>query len=213
MIEIEATELKHSLDGLLFSGVDMPGHYQQTDNSEEQDDVYSYAIVNGAGSDKVLMNLIAYEPEHRILFGSDDAEDLEDAAPWLVQLVRGEEYTQWLLEECFGQRLLLFMQSAQDIDSLSEHFKHYTKIMFPNRNDSDNHQVGFFSFYDPSIFPTWAESLTKEEAMEFFSPISNVWYEENNRLKLCYLKNTGWGKISFDLQNENTDGSEIGLED
>ena len=200
----DATQ-EHSLDSLLFSSVDMPYHYKQqpreADEQEYQSNQNTYAIVNGAGSDKVLMNLVAYEPEHRILFGDDDdAEALEEAAPWLVKLTRGEAYTEWLLDECFGQRLLLFMQSPEGIDGLAEHFKHYTKIEFPDKDNPENFQTGFFSFYDPSIFPAWAKSLNQEEATQFFQPISNIWYEENKQLKLFYLKTKGWQQIGFDLE-------------
>ena len=204
----KAETQERSLDSLLFSGTDMPDHYKQqpkeTDDQENQNNQHNqntYAIVNGAGSDKVLMNLVAYEPEHRILFGDgNDAEALEEAAPWLVKLTRGEAYTEWLLDECFGKRLLLFIQSPEEIDHLAEHFKQYTKIEFPDKENPENYQIGFFSFYDPSIFPAWAKSLKQEEATQFFNPISNIWYEENKQLKLFYLKTKGWQQIGFDLK-------------
>lgn len=194
--------LTHSLDNLLFSKIDMPNHYQQEQDTEDNVSLYTYAIVNAAGSDKLLMNLVAYEPEHRILFDGDDAEKLEDAAPWLVKLIRGENYTEWLLEECFGERLVLFMQSSENIDSLAEHLKHYTKIEFPDKTNPDNFQIGFFSFYDPSIFPIWAESLKQDEAYHFFQPISNVWYEEDEHLKLFYLKQNGWQQKGFEISTQ-----------
>lgn len=201
---------EHALESLLFSSADMPNHYKQqpreADAQDNQSNQNTYAIVNGAGSDKVLMNLVTYEPEHRILFGDgDDAEMLEEAAPWLVKLTRGEAYTEWLLDECFGKRLLLFMQSPERIDALAEHFKHYTKIALPDKDNPENVQTSFFSFYDPSIFPAWAKSLNQEEAMQFFRPISNIWHEENKQLKLFYLKTKGWQQLGFDLKTKEND--------
>lgn len=195
----------HALEELLFSEIDMPDHYKSDGNDKEKQQLFSYAIVNGAGSDKVLMNLVGYEPEHRILFNEDEAESLEDAAPWLVKLVQGERYTEWLMEECFGERLLLFIQSTESIDLLAEHFRHYTKIEFPDKGKPGHWIKGFFSFYDPSIFPIWAASLNRDEAFQFFKPVSNIGYENARQLRFFYLKEKGWQQLGFDLDQSKRD--------
>lgn len=188
---------QYLLSDLIFSVADMPDHFHQA--SETLDNLHTYAIVNGAGNDDVLMNLVSLEPEHRILFDGDDADKLEEAAPWLVKIIQDEPFTEWLLEECFGKRLVLFLQSPEEIERLTAHFKTYTKIEFPDKQNPDNWQMGYFSFYDPSIFPTWVKSLNQEEALQFCSPLHNVWYEENEQLNLFYLKNEGWQEVPFTL--------------
>jgi len=198
---------KYVIEELLFEDVDIPNYYNDETENNEEVEQYLYAIVNGAGTDKVLMNLVAYEPEHRILFNDSDAETLEDAAPWLVRLSQGESYTEWLFEECLEKRLLLFLKSSENIDQLAQHFKYYTKTEFPNKNDPENYKMGFFSFYDPSIFPTWAESLNQEEARQFFLPLNTIWYEEDSQLKLLYLQGSGWKQREFDLEKADDEDS------
>lgn len=176
------------LEELIFSPPKMEKHFYPEQAKEEQ---YSYAIVEGAGTDKVLMYLETYNPESRILYYPDEAEDLEEAAPWLIKLNQGDAFTNWLLEDCFNKRLLLFIQSTEEIDTLAEHFRYYTKAEVSN--DKDDWDVVYFSFYDPTTFSTWVKSLTKEEATRFFEPISNVWYEEGNeQLTLLYMAQDGW---------------------
>ena len=175
------------LEELIFSHPKMENHFYPEQAKENQ---YSYAIVEGAGTDKVLMNLEIHNPENRILYYPDEAEDLEEAAPWLIKLNQGDAFTTWLLEECFNKRLVLFIQSTEEIDTLAEHFRHYTKAEIPN--DEEGYDVAYFSFYDPSSFSTWAKSLTKEEAVEFFQPISNTWYEDKEQLMLFYMASDGW---------------------
>ncbi len=145
-------------------------------------DLNTYAIVNGAGSDKVLMNLVAWEPEHQILYPEYEAEELEEAAPWLVELKQGEAFTEWLFEECIGERLLLFIQSTEDIDTLAEHYRQYSKIEFPDTDG--NWEQGYFSFYDPGIFKVWVDSLTKEEIAGFHKPVNSFWFEGENKEEL-----------------------------
>ena len=191
-------ETSTQLEQLLFSSAKMENHFYPDQAKEDQ---YTYAIIEGAGTDKALLNLEIHNPENRILYHNDEAEDLEDAAPWLVKLNQGEAFTQWLLEDCFNKRLLFFIHSTQEIDTLAEHFRYYTKAEVPN--DEDDWDVAYFSFYDPSTFSTWAKSLDKEEAMKFFKPITNAWYEEGNeQLTLFYMAKDGWKHKIHALKNK-----------
>ena len=166
-------------------------------------DLNTYAIVNGAGSDKILMNLVAWEPEHRILYSEYEAEELEEAAPWLVKLNLEEPYTEWLLEECYGERLLLFFQSIEDIYTLATHFQDYTKIGFPD--GQGDWQPGYFSFYDPGIFKAWVSSLTEEEIPEFHKPVNNFWFESEKKEELhgLSLKDNSLVHASFILNPDS----------
>ncbi len=190
-----------TLRELLFTPPAMPDHYQPVEG-----ELHTYAIANGAGSEQIHVNLLVDEPQHRNLFPADVAEELESVSPWLIRLIPEEPFTEWLLEHCFGKRLLLFIQSLHDIDTLAAHLRNYTRIEFPDQQGG--FQPGFFSFYDPSIFPVWAGSLNRNEVFKLHDPISNFWYESNpsnQRLSMLYASHGKWRRVTYHLTQPKTE--------
>lgn len=133
----------------------------------------TYAVIDSAMDDDVYLKIQAEAPQQRILLDGEEAEAFEAAAPYLVQLNKGDKFTQWVFDEIYAHNAALFIKSTQDIDSLAEHLKAYVKIQMPIEDlyGEVETQWVYFAFYDPRVFPDFIESNTAEQNAEFFQEI------------------------------------------
>ena len=135
----------------------------------------AYAIVDAAKIEELTTELLIYNPTHQILFNEEDAIKLEEVAPYLIKLRQDDVFTQWILDNVYGNDGAIFLQSAYDIDTLSQHFKEFIKVtreVTDPKSQKQMIQEGYLAYYDPRVLPEWLESVEPVVMQKFLSMTS-----------------------------------------
>ena len=141
----------------------------------------TYAIVDAAKIEELTTELLIYNPTHQILFNEEDAIKLEEVAPYLIKLRQDDVFTQWILDNVYGNDGAIFLQSTYDIDTLSQHFKEFIKVtreVTDPKSQKQMIQEGYLAYYDPRVLPEWLESVESAVMQKFLSMTSVLYYED-----------------------------------
>jgi hypothetical protein len=132
---------------------------------------------------------LIYEPEYRILFDGKDAIELEEVAPYMVELHENDSFSRWVMEEVYGNDGAIFLQSRYDIDMLSSHFKsflHVSREIPHPETGKPVIQEGILAYYDPRVLPEWLESMDAEKKKAFLSMSEKLFYEDMSDKSLVH---------------------------
>jgi len=152
-----------------------------------------YAIIDAAKIEELTTNLLIYEPNYRILFEGQDAIELEEVAPYMVELHENDPFSQWVMEEVYGNDGAIFLQSRYDIDMLATHFKsflHVSREIAHPETGKPVIQEGILAYYDPRMLPEWLESVDAEKKRSFLSMSEKLFYEDMTDKSLIYYYTT-----------------------
>ena len=185
---------------------------------ENINNIQVYALVDSARNNEIYDYINICAPEYRCLYWGILEEKLFSVAPYLVTLNPKEEFTQWLLEHCYGDSQCMFILSSEPIDGLHEHLKQYVvadvdmdTLDYEDAvigDHSQEHTQALFAFYDPRVFVEWQAKMNKESAHNFFNKIEKLISEnpENTEeLKLYSVKKEQWHKETVFLVEEAQD--------
>jgi hypothetical protein len=145
------------------------------------DHTFLYAIIDAAKIEELTTNLLIYEPEYRILFEEQDAVELEEVAPYIVELYEDDLFSRWVIEEVYGNDGAIFLQSRYDIDTLADHFKRFLHVSREIAHPETGKlviQEGILAYYDPRVLPEWLESVDVEKKKAFLSMSETLFYED-----------------------------------
>ena len=148
---------------------------QSGDNADlEKNTPLTYAVIDAAMSGEVHIMIQTLAPDYRILLEGEEAEVFEEAAPYLVQINKQDNFTDWMIDTVYAKNAVCFIKSTNDIETLSDHLKQYAKIQTPIEDPFGNItlQWVYFAFYDPRVFPGFIEGNTAEQSAEFFTGIN-----------------------------------------
>jgi hypothetical protein len=123
------------------------------------------------------------EVEHYNLFEEEEAQLLEEVAPYLVSLEEDDSFTKAMLSEEYGNSSILFVYSNYNIEELASFFRQYTKVIVEG-------QEAFFAFYDPRVFNRFMKRASKEELEDFFSLVSMYACEDDDSKKFIEYRYT-----------------------
>ena len=100
-----------------------------------------------------------------------EQEQLEEVAPYLIELKKEDDFTQWVYENVYGELGAMFVHSTEEIESLAEHFRAYitttTKVPNPKNEAEVIEAEAYMRLYDPRVFPRFVKKL-KEYLVSFF---------------------------------------------
>jgi hypothetical protein len=150
-----------------------------------------YAVLDGASIKNLLLHLDEHEPDYFCLYQGDLPHDVEEAAPYLVQLEKDSPFTQWVIEKGWGNHWGIFAVARENIKTMRKHFR--TLVMI---KDPDGKRV-FFRFYDPRVFNIFLPTCTEDELTEIFGPV------------LCYIQEGDEPDTPLKFRQEASSGLEI----
>lgn len=167
-----------------------------------------YAVVDCARDDKIHHNLEANDADYYSLFYGKEAEDLEQAAPYLVRLKQGDAFTQWYVDNSFGNAMSILLSSSHTELELQEHLQSYSKpLMEFETEDGIKYQEVFLAFYDPRVFPNYLRSISVEHRIAFLQPFKSVFYESSEKILNQLLPNARRNNvklINYDFEEVQT---------
>jgi len=147
-----------------------------------------YAVIDAAKIKKLTNELIIIDAQKvKILFDGQEAIELEEVAPYLIELNKEDEFTNWVAKNVYGNSGAIFIKSTNDIETLAEHLKPFIPVTREVAHEGRTIiQKGYLAYYDPRVFPNWIESESSERQSNFFSNIKEVLCEDEFK-KYHYL--------------------------
>ena len=154
----------------------------------------AFAILDGASIPDLRMKLYETQPPHYCLFRGERPPDVQEVAPYVVQLTPGGLFADWLLGACFGKHWGIFAHSRHSIKEMRRHFRSLITVY------DETGKPMIFRFYDPRVLPNFLPTCDADELKTFFGNVDNFFAEnvkaqtllsyrvENDELKQTELK-------------------------
>lgn len=131
----------------------------------------AYVILDGASIPKLQDQIFDDEPEYRCLYTGNLPDDILDVAPWVVRLEEESPFTEWVLEEGWGNHWGIFALTNVNIQGMRKHLR--TLIVV----ESPEGQNLIFRFYDPRVMRIFLPTCNKAQLRAMFGPIKNLYLE------------------------------------
>ncbi len=169
-------------------------------------ELYTYAIIDAAKIEELTTQLLIYEPEHLSLFIDEDFIELEEVAPYLIWLHEKDPFTQWVLDEVYGNDGAIFLQSSYDLEELSYHFGQYIYVTREVEHPDTKKiviQEGVLAYYDPRVLPEWLESIDEEMKLSFLCVVKYCYYEDSKDKFILHAYTTKGKTETYHLPKES----------
>lgn len=135
-----------------------------------------YAVLDGASVPNLPQVLWEMEPEHICLYRGKLEPDMAAAAPYLVNLLRGHPFTDWLLAEGWGKHWGFFAVTPgeADLKTMRTHFRRFLMVTGPDDKPL------YFRYYDPRVLRVYLPTCNREELNFVFGPAVFFMLEDEN---------------------------------
>ena len=137
-----------------------------------------YAILDGASVPELPQTLERFEVESECLFRGDLEPGLALVAPYLVRLPPDAPFTEWLLQEGWGQHWGVFAISKADPRDLRMHLRTFLKVYGPDLTPL------YFRYYDPRVLRTYLPTCNEQELQTVFGPVLRYIVEDEDHTAL-----------------------------
>lgn len=153
----------------------------------------AFAVLDGASIPDLRMKLYEMRPPHYCLFRGDRPPDVQEVAPYVVQLTPGTVFADWVLSECFGKHWGIFAHSRHSIKEMRRHFRGLITVY----DEAGNPMI--FRFYDPRVLPVFLPTCSIDELKTFFGTVDTLFAENVKEQSL----------LSFRLENDEFKKTEL----
>jgi hypothetical protein len=130
-----------------------------------------FAVLDGASVAGLLDKLYSLSPNFCCLYRGELTPDIAEVAPYLVQLEPGSEFTNWVIEQGWGNHWGIFAASDGDLRAMRQHFRRFLIV-----HDETGRPLRF-RYYDPRVLRTYLPTCNPEELATVFGPISSYLVE------------------------------------
>lgn len=137
-----------------------------------------FAILDGASIDGLLTKLYEMQPPNYCLFRGELSPDVAETAPYLVGLVAGSQFSEWLFKGHFGKHWGIFALSRQSITEMRKHFRALVKV-----HDEEGKAM-IFRFYDPRVLSQYLPTCEPDELTAFFGKVDAFFSESPDGKKM-----------------------------
>src|SRR5262249_49775731 len=127
-----------------------------------------YAVLDGARDSRLRGWIFDTRFPRWCLYRGTLTPQLEDAAPWLVALQRGDASTQRFLARFWGSAYGILLSSDLPSRLVRRHLRRFLLAQ------TEQGQVLLFRYYDPRVLRVYVPTLTPEESRRFFGGISTL---------------------------------------
>ncbi len=138
-----------------------------------------YAILDAARDEEIIELLAAHDDISVSLLDGDDAEELRDQAPHIVQLSPESRLLAELAYEGWGFGWGVFFSSEASLAELRQHLQQFLVAAMPNGEQVE------FRFYDPRVLWRFLAACNSDEIRSFFGPIRSYFVEADSSARLA----------------------------
>lgn len=125
----------------------------------------TWVLLDGARDGRIVKAVERTGHEKCCLFAGNISQQLKEVAPYLVRLDRGDDFTEFVLENGWGNAWGLFLTSSGSLETLRKHFRKLLRV-----TDESKRRL-LFRFYDPRVLSIYLPTCNNEELTTIFSPI------------------------------------------
>lgn len=156
---------------------------QKEENIKYKKYIKTYVVIDAARIKKLTNELVALtDIAYENLFTDEDAERLEEVAPYLIELKEEHDLTKWVYENVYGDLGAIFLHSNQEIVSIAEILRDYIttsiEVEHPKKPNEFINSKAYVRLYDPRVFFYFVDNLDNKAS--FFEKISTVYVENKD---------------------------------
>lgn len=141
-----------------------------------------YAVLDGASIPDLPARLYDLRPPHVCLYRGELEPDLAEVAPYLVNLVPGADFTNWLLDNCWGKHWGIFAQTQFSLVEVRKHFRRFLTV----HDESGNPML--FRYYDPRVLNKFLPVCKADELAQIFERVVTFFAESDDAKELLSFK-------------------------
>jgi hypothetical protein len=135
------------------------------------DSSWLYCILDGASVPELPMRLYETRAPNYCLFQGDLEPDMLYVAPYVVQLLPGNDMFDLVLNNGLGKHWGVFARSPHSIREMRRHFQSLVNVLDERANSF------VFRFYDPRVLRRYLPTCSTEELETFFGKIHDYFAE------------------------------------
>lgn len=137
-----------------------------------------FAILDGAQIPDLRMKLYELKPVHYCLFSGELEPDMQEVAPYMVRLLPGTPFTEWLLNEVWGKNWGIFAQTRETVLEMRKHFSSLITVY----NEEGNPLI--FRYYDPRVWRKFLPTCQPDEVKSIFGKVDTFLVESEDKENL-----------------------------
>lgn len=142
-----------------------------------------YAVLDGARNAGTHSAVLASGCEFECLYRGELEPDLAEAAPYLVKLQKNHPFTNWLVEEGWGESWGIFIQTTASLKDARQHLRKFLMVY-----DSDTKPL-YFRYYDPRVLRVYLPTCNAQELATVFGPVQSYLLENDGPNDLLQFSN------------------------
>lgn len=125
-----------------------------------------YALLDGA-QNETLLDVFFDHPdlEYECLLTGRLEPDMQEVAPYIVELHEDAPFTQWLLDNGWAQNWGVYVTSEGDLGDVWRHLRQHTRVRAPGGEEL------FFRYYDPRVLRAFLPTCDGAQLEEFFGVV------------------------------------------
>ncbi len=147
---------------------------------ENDPELRCYLLLDAAASSDIPVCLAGFDAPARCLFDGQTRDELEDVAPWLVQISRHQAVTSWYAEEGHGRDWGIVIHSRLELARLKTRLKRFLRVQ------DESGQELFFKFYRPRNLNAILPEFEPDQRASFFSGIEAILAEDRGNPDLLH---------------------------
>ncbi len=147
----------------------------------------TYAVLDGAGIPNLLGQLAETAPPHFCLYRGALPSDVAACAPYLVELVPGSPFGDWVFDAVWGNNCGIFAVATAGLIEMRKHFRKFLMV-----KDPDGRSI-YFRYYDPRVLRVYLPTCNAEEADYIYGPIRNYGMEDDSGDSLLKMRSDASG--------------------
>ncbi len=151
-----------------------------------------FVVLDGALIPDLQMKIYETRPPNYCLMRGELKPDMAEVAPYVVQLIAGAPFTDWVLGD-FGKNWGIFVQSLHSIKEMRRHFRALLTIY------DETGKPMLFRFYDPRVIGKFLPTCSGDELKTFFGKVDKFFAEDEKTKKMT----------AFRLENDELKQTEL----
>lgn len=130
-----------------------------------------FAILDGASVKGLPTHLYEKQPPNFCLFRGELAPDMAEVAPYLVGLIEGTPFTDWLLNEKPGGHYGIYARTRVSMIEMRRHFRQLITVY------DETGKPMIFRYYDPRVLHQYLPTCNAGELKSFFGSVDTFFAE------------------------------------
>jgi hypothetical protein len=163
------------------------------------DSLSVYAIIDGASCPELRFKIYDWQPQSQCLWSGKLEPDIEEVAPYMVELERNSDFTLWLIKNGFENNWNIFVASQLEPKAFRKQIRKLQLVR------SDEGKTMMFRFYDPRVMAVYLPTCDMEQLKETFEGLERVYVPRARSLSLnTYIYNRVDKTLTSNVQSIKT---------